>query len=100
MILGGWTAGVWILMEKTVFRCNFTKIRKIPEKYGNILFYRKTKEDRRRSEGGLRGPTPPRRGPTWVWPTCSASDSPPSPISSLWNPNTRGATTYRLLPPL
>ena len=55
MILGGWTAGVWILMEKKAFRCNFAKIRKIPEKYGNILFYQKTKEARRRDEEGPQG---------------------------------------------
>jgi hypothetical protein len=65
MIFGGWTAGVWILMEKKAFRCNFTKIRKIPKKYGNILFYQKTKEAGRRSEEGPQGAhTPPRRGPT------------------------------------
>ena len=52
MILAGWTAGVWILMEKKAFRCNFTKIKKIPEKYGNILFYQKMKEARRRDEVG------------------------------------------------
>ena len=55
MILGGWTAGIRTLMEKKAFRCNFVKIRKIPEKYGNILFYQKTKEARRRSEGGPQG---------------------------------------------
>ena len=55
MTFGAWTAAVRILMEKTAFRCNFTKIRKIIEKYGNILFYQKTKEARRRSEGGAQG---------------------------------------------
>ena len=55
MIPGGWTAGVWILMEKKAFRCNFAKIRKIPEKYGNILFYQKTKEARRRDGDGPQG---------------------------------------------
>ena len=59
MIPGGWTAEVWILMENKAFRCNFGKIRKIPEKYGNILFHRKTKEARRRSEGGLQGAQTP-----------------------------------------
>jgi len=65
MIFGGWTAGVWILMEKKVFRCNFAKIRKIPKKYENILFYQKTKEARRSEEGPRGAHTPPRRGPTW-----------------------------------
>ena len=65
MIPGGWTAGVWILMEKKAFRCNFTKIGKILEKYGNILFYQKTKEARRRDEVGPQGAhTLPRCGPT------------------------------------
>ena len=52
MILGAWTVGVWILMEKKAFRCNFVKIRKIPEKYWKILFFQKNEEARRRSEEG------------------------------------------------
>ena len=42
-------------MEKKVFWCNFAKIRKIPEKYGKILFFQKTEEARRRSEEGPQG---------------------------------------------
>ena len=51
-------------MEKRVFRCNFANIRKIPEKYGNILFFQKMKEARRRSEEGPQGAhTPLGAGP-------------------------------------
>src|SRR3954470_16433730 len=57
-------ARVWILMEKKAFRCNLAKIKKIPEKYGNILFYQKTKKSRRRDEEGPQGAhTPEGTGP-------------------------------------
>ena len=59
MIPGRWTVGVWILMAKKAFWCNFVKIRKIPGKYGNILFYQKTKEARRRDGDGPQGGTHP-----------------------------------------
>ena len=55
MILGGWIAEVWILMEKKAFRCNFAKIRKIPEKYGNNILPEdegSQKEGRRWASGG------------------------------------------------
>ena len=55
MIPRGCTAGIWILMEKKAFQCNFAKIRKIPEKYGNILFYQKNEKARRRDEEGPQG---------------------------------------------
>src|SRR4051812_35091722 len=59
----------------------FHEDQKIPEKYGNILFYQKMKEAKRRDEVGPQGAhTPsarahltPRLGQ--VWPTCPASDS-------------------------
>jgi hypothetical protein len=76
MILGGWTAGVWILMEKKAFRCNFAKIRKIPEKYGNILFYLRTKEARRRSEGGAGAPHPIGAGPPEAMPRAGVAHLP------------------------
>jgi hypothetical protein len=62
MIIGGFAAGVRILLEKDRQDTIFRKIRKIPEKYQNIIFYQKTPEARRRSreepEGRLthRGP--------------------------------------------
>ena len=81
MILGGWTTGVWILMEKKAFRCNFAKIRKIPEKYGNILFSQKTKEARTRSEEGPQGAhTPLGTGPPYVAPWAGVAHLPGSRI--------------------
>jgi hypothetical protein len=49
MIIGGFAAGVRILLEKDNQDTIFQKIRKILEKYQNIIFYRKTQEARRRS---------------------------------------------------
>jgi hypothetical protein len=71
MIIGGFAAGVRILLEKNRQDTIFRKIRKIPEKYQKILFYQKTPEARRRSReepgGGLthrgRGLTPGRASP-------------------------------------
>jgi hypothetical protein len=71
MIVGGFAAGVRILLEKDRRDTIFQKNRKIPEKYQKILFYQKTPEARRarREElgGGLthrgRGLTPGRAGP-------------------------------------
>jgi hypothetical protein len=71
MIIGGFAAGVRILLEKDRQDTIFRKIRKIPEKYQKILFYQKTPESRRRRReepgGGLmhrgRGLTPGRVGP-------------------------------------
>jgi hypothetical protein len=71
MIIGGFAAGVKILLEKDHQDTIFWKIRKIPEKCQEIIFYQKTPEARRRSReepgGGLthrgRGLTPGRAGP-------------------------------------
>jgi hypothetical protein len=49
MIIGGFAAGVRILLEKDHQDTIFWKIRKIPEKYQKIIFCRKTQEARRRS---------------------------------------------------
>jgi hypothetical protein len=48
MIIGGFAAGVRILLEKDRQDTIFRKIRKILEKYQKILFYQKTPEARRR----------------------------------------------------
>jgi hypothetical protein len=57
MIIGGFAAGVRILLEKDHQDTIFRKIRKILEKYQKIIFYQKTPEARRRSreepEGSL-----------------------------------------------
>jgi hypothetical protein len=71
MIIGGFAAGVRILLEKGPSSNHILKIRKIPEKYQEIIFYQKTPEARRRSqeepEGSLthreRGLAPGRAGP-------------------------------------
>jgi hypothetical protein len=71
MIIGGFVAGVRILLEKGPSRDQILKIRKIPEKCQKIIFYQKTPEARRRSreepEGGLthrgRGLASGRAGP-------------------------------------
>jgi hypothetical protein len=71
IIIGGFTAGVRILLEKDRQDTIFGKIRKIPEKYQKILFYQKTPKARRRRReepgGGLthmgRGLTPSRADP-------------------------------------
>jgi hypothetical protein len=54
MIIGGFAAGVRILLEKDRQDTIFWKIRKIPEKYQKIIFYQKTPEARggRREEPG------------------------------------------------
>jgi hypothetical protein len=49
MIIGGVAAGVRILLEKGPLRGHILKIRKIPEKCQEIIFYQKTLEARRRS---------------------------------------------------
>jgi hypothetical protein len=55
MIIGGFAAGVRILLEKDRQDTIFQKIRKIPEKYQKIIFYQKTPEARRRSREELEG---------------------------------------------
>jgi hypothetical protein len=49
MIIGGFAAGVRILLEKGPSRDHILKIRKIPEKCQEIIFYQKNPEARRRS---------------------------------------------------
>jgi hypothetical protein len=49
MIIGGVAARVRILLEKGPSRDHILKIRKIPEKYLEIIFSQKTHEARRRS---------------------------------------------------
>jgi hypothetical protein len=56
-IIGGVAAGVRILLEKGPSWDHILKIRKIPEKYQEIIFSQKTHEARRRSRGEPRGPT-------------------------------------------
>jgi hypothetical protein len=48
MTIGGFAAGVRILLEKGPSRHYILKIRKIPKKYQEIIFYQKTEEARRR----------------------------------------------------
>jgi hypothetical protein len=55
MIIGGFTAGVRILLEKDHQDIIFWKIRKIPEKYQKIIFFQKTQEARRRRREKPRG---------------------------------------------
>jgi hypothetical protein len=50
MIIGGFAARVRILLEKDRQDTIFWKIRKISEKYQEIIFYQKTPEARRRSQ--------------------------------------------------
>jgi hypothetical protein len=71
MIIGGFAAGVRILLKKDRQDTIFRKIRKIIEKCQKIIFYQKTPEAKRRSreepEGSLthrgRGLAPGRAGP-------------------------------------
>jgi hypothetical protein len=70
MIIGGFAAGVRILLKKDRQDTIFRRIRKIPEKYQKIMFSQKTQEARRRrqEEPGARlthrghGLTPGRAG--------------------------------------
>jgi hypothetical protein len=71
MTIGGFAAGVRILLEKGLSRDHILKIRKILEKYQEIIFFQKTQEARRRSRedpGGAHTPgwrslTPGRASP-------------------------------------
>jgi hypothetical protein len=71
MIFGRVTAGVRILLEEGPSRDHIFKIRKILEKYQEIIFSQKTQEARRRSREepggahtpGWRGLTPGRASP-------------------------------------
>jgi hypothetical protein len=72
MIIGGFAAGVRILLEKGPSRHHVSEDQEILEKYEEIIFCQKTEEARRRRreepQGGLthrgRGPTPSR---TALW---------------------------------
>jgi hypothetical protein len=52
MIIGGFAAGVRILLEKGPSRHHILKIRKILEKYQKIIFCQKTEVARRRRREG------------------------------------------------
>jgi hypothetical protein len=70
MIIGGFAAGVRILLEKLPSRHHILEDQEIVEKYQKIIFYQKTKEAGRRrreeQQGRLttrgRGPTPGHAG--------------------------------------
>jgi hypothetical protein len=59
MIIGGVAAGVRILLEKGPSRDHILKIKKILEKYPEIIFSQKTQEARRRSRDEPGGPHTP-----------------------------------------
>jgi hypothetical protein len=64
MIIGGFVAGVRILLEKGPSRHHISEDQEIPEKYQKIIFYQKTKEARRRKQEGPQGSLTTRgRGP-------------------------------------
>jgi hypothetical protein len=56
MIIGGVAAGVRILLEKGPSRNHILKIRKIPEKYPEIIISQKTHGARRRGRERPGGP--------------------------------------------
>jgi hypothetical protein len=70
MIIGGFAAGVRILLEKGPSRHHVLEDQEIPKKYQKIIFCQKTEEARRRRreepQGRLthrgRGPTPSHAG--------------------------------------
>jgi hypothetical protein len=74
MIIGGFAIGVRILLEKDRQDTIFRKIRKIPEKYQEILFYQKTPEARRRRREEL-GVWPRRPCVRPPWPTSGLASS-------------------------
>jgi hypothetical protein len=55
MIIGGFIAGVKILLEKGPSRHHILEDQKILEKYQKIIFYQKTEEARRRRREGPHG---------------------------------------------
>jgi hypothetical protein len=59
MIVEGFAARVRILLEKGPSRDHILKIRKILEKYPEIIFSQKTQEARRRNREEPRGPHMP-----------------------------------------
>jgi hypothetical protein len=90
IIIGGFAAGVKILLEKGPPRHHILEDREIPEKYQEIVFYQKTEEARRRRreepQGGLthreRGLTPGRAGLLCGRP----GPLPPSPLRVFHHP--------------
>ena len=72
MIIGEFTTGVRILMEKGPSRYNILEDQEFPENIQKFLFCQKTEEARRRAGVGPQGAlTTPRRGPAlgraWAW---------------------------------
>jgi hypothetical protein len=55
MIIGGYAAGVRILLEKEPSRHHISEDREIPEKYQEIIFCQKTEVARRRRREGPQG---------------------------------------------
>jgi hypothetical protein len=55
MIIGGFTAGVRILLEKGPSRHHILEDQEISEKYQKIIFYQKTEEAGRRRREELQG---------------------------------------------
>jgi hypothetical protein len=64
MIIGGFAAGVRILLEKGPSRHHISEDQEIPKKYQEIIFFQKTEEARRRKREGPQGGLTTRgRGP-------------------------------------
>jgi hypothetical protein len=64
MIIGGYAAGVRILLEKGPSRHHISEDQEILEKYQKIIFYQKIEEARRRRREGPQGSLTTRgRGP-------------------------------------
>jgi hypothetical protein len=61
IIIGGFAAGVRILLEKGPSRHHILEDQKTPEKYQKIIFYQKTEEARRRRREGPHGSLTTRR---------------------------------------
>jgi hypothetical protein len=53
--IGGFAAGVRILLEKDRQDTIFRKIRKIPEKYQKIIFHKKDSGSQKEESRGARG---------------------------------------------
>ena len=72
MIIGEFTTGVRILLEKGLSRCNTSEDKKFQENIQKFIYRQKTPGARRRAGGGPQGPhTIPRRGAAlgraWAW---------------------------------
>jgi hypothetical protein len=55
MIIGGFTPGVRILLEKGPSRHHILKIRKIPKKYQKIIFFPEDSGSQKEEARGARG---------------------------------------------